>query len=219
MALRLLGLLVILALLLFIPAGRLNWVEAWVFILGYGIFLFIYAAWALTNDPGQLQERSRTGPNVKAWDRAIIAAYNVLLLVLLLVAALDAGRFHWSTVALPLELIAWVGLAAAGALIFWVFATNTYLSRMARIQSDRGQTVVTSGPYRFVRHPMYAGLILMFFCLPLALGSGWGLVPGIAIGLLYFLRTYKEDQMLRHELDGYEAYSHQVRFRLIPGVW
>ena len=218
-ALRLLAILGVLGLLLFVPAGRLNWVEAWVFIVAYGVFLGMYAAWGLSKDSAQLQERCRVGPNVKGWDKAIMAAYAVLLLLTLVVSGLDAGRFHWAPVALPLELAAWIGQAAAGALIFWVVATNTYLSRMARIQEDRGQKVVASGPYRFVRHPMYAGIIVLFVCVPVALGSGWGLVPGVTIGLLYAVRTSKEDQMLRQELAGYEAYAHQVRYRLVPGVW
>jgi protein-S-isoprenylcysteine O-methyltransferase Ste14 len=219
LALRLLAILGVLGLLLFVPAGRLNWVEAWVFIVAYGVFLSAHAIWGLSKDPAQLQERSRVGPNVKGWDKAIMAAYTVLLLVTLVVSGLDAGRFRWAPVALPLEVAAWIGQAAAGALIFWVVATNTYLSRMARIQEDRGQVTVTSGPYRFVRHPMYAGIIVLFVCVPVALGSGWGLVPGIAIGLLYLVRTSKEDQMLRQELAGYEAYARQVRYRLVPGVW
>lgn len=219
LALRLLAILGVLGLLLLAPAGRLNWVEAWLFIVAYGMFLSVYAVWGLAKDPAQLQERIQVGPNVKRWDKAIIAAYTVLLLVTLVVSGLDAGRFRWAPVALPLEVAAWIGQAAAGALIFWVVTTNTYLSRMARIQEDRGQIVVTSGPYRFVRHPMYAGIIVLFVCVPVALGSRWGLVPGIAIGLLFAVRTSKEDQMLRQELAGYEAYAHQVRYRLMPGVW
>jgi protein-S-isoprenylcysteine O-methyltransferase Ste14 len=219
LAFRLLALLGVLGLLLFVPAGRLNWVEAWVFIVVYGLFLCIYAIWSLLKDPGQLQERSQVASNTKGWDKLIMVAYTGLLLITFVVSALDAGRFRWAPVVLPLEIAAWIGQAAAGALIMWVVVTNTYLSRVARIQEDRGQNVVTEGPYRFVRHPMYAGIIVLFVCVPIALGSGWGLVPGVAIGLLFAVRTFKEDQMLRQELAGYEAYAHQVRYKLVPGVW
>lgn len=218
-ALRLLALLGALALLLFLPAGRLDWAEAWVFISVYGVFCLYVAVWGILKDPGQLRERSGTAPNVKGWDRVIMAVYTVLLLAIFVVIGLDAGRFGWAPVALPLEVAGWVGQASAGLLITWVVMTNTYLSRMARIQDDRGQQVVTAGPYRFVRHPMYAGIIVLFVCIPLALGSGWGLVPGVAIGLLFVLRTSKEDRMLQQELAGYEAYARQVRYRLLPGVW
>jgi protein-S-isoprenylcysteine O-methyltransferase Ste14 len=219
LVLRVLAVLFFLGLLLFVPAGRLGWPEAWIFIGAYGLFLGGYAVWSLLKDPAQLAERSRVAQNVKGWDRVIITAYTLLLLVTFVISGLDAGRFHWAPVPLPIEIAAWIGQAAAGGLIFWVVATNTYLSRLARIQGDRGQVVVTSGPYRFVRHPMYAGIIVLFICVPISLGSGWGLLPGIAIGLLFVFRTFKEDQMLRHELAGYEAYAQKVRYRLVPGVW
>jgi protein-S-isoprenylcysteine O-methyltransferase Ste14 len=122
-------------------------------------------------------------------------------------------------VPLPVKGLAWLGLALAGALIFWTLAANTYLSRMARIQEDRGQVVVTAGPYRFVRHPMYSGIILLFIGMPIALGSLWALLPGAVIGALFVLRTAKEDRMLRDELSGYAEYAQRVRYRLVPRVW
>jgi protein-S-isoprenylcysteine O-methyltransferase Ste14 len=219
LAARLLFLLVILGLLLFVPANRLNWVEAWAFILSFGAFLAAYGGWALMKDPAQLRERSQVGPNVKTWDKVILAIYTALLPALLIVSALDAGRFLSAPVPPTVEAAGWIGLAAAGTLIFWVTTVNTYLSRQARIQSDRGQTVIAAGPYRFVRHPMYAGIILLFVCLPLALGSGWGLAPGAAIGILFVLRTHLEDSMLRRELAGYEDYARRVHYRLVPGIW
>jgi protein-S-isoprenylcysteine O-methyltransferase Ste14 len=210
-----------LAALLFVPAGRLDWVEAWALLGAYSLFLALYAWWGLRRDPDQLRERGRArkAENVKPWDKAIMVAYTVLLLLTPVVAGLDAGRFHWSAVSLPAKLLAWLGLAVAGALIFWAITTNTYLSRMARIQEDRGQIVITSGPYRFVRHPMYLGIIILFLGMPVALGSWWTLLPGAAIGLLFVLRTAKEDQMLREELPGYSEYAQRVRYRLLPGVW
>ena len=120
---------------------------------------------------------------------------------------------------LPAKLLAWLGMVLAGALIFWALATNTYLSRMARIQDDRGQVVVTAGPYRFIRHPMYLGVILLFVCMPVALGSGWALLPGAVIGALFVLRTAKEDRMLRDELPGYVEYAERVPYRLVPRIW
>jgi protein-S-isoprenylcysteine O-methyltransferase Ste14 len=103
--------------------------------------------------------------------------------------------------------------------MLWAGATNTYLSRFARIQDDRGHTVVTSGPYGYVRHPMYAGVIVLFLCIPLVLGSWLALLPGAANAVLMVTRARQEDRMLRAELGGYEAYAHRVRYRLLPGVW
>ncbi len=208
-----------LALLLFVPAGRLDWFEAWALIAAYGAFLTLYALWGLMKDPEQLQERGRTAQNVKPWDKVIMAAYTVFLLLTPIVAGLDAGRFRWSAVPPLAKALAWLGLILAGALIFWALTTNTYLSRMARIQDDRGQVVVTAGPYRFVRHPMYVGIILLFVCMPVMLGSWWALLPGAVIGLLFVMRTAKEDRMLRDELPGYVEYAQRVRYRLVPRVW
>jgi protein-S-isoprenylcysteine O-methyltransferase Ste14 len=218
---RLLLVLTVLGGLLFIPAGRLDWWDAWVFVIIYGIFLLTYAFWGVLKDPGQLDERSRThaAKNVKPWDRVILSVYTVFLLALFVVCGLDAGRFRWSQIPIPAKGLAWLGLSCAGAIIFWTLTTNTYLSRVARIQSDRGQVVVTSGPYRRVRHPMYLGIIILFFCSPIALGSWWGLIPGGIICLLFIIRTAKEDHMLMEELSGYKEYTRRVRYRLFPGVW
>jgi protein-S-isoprenylcysteine O-methyltransferase Ste14 len=210
-----------LAALLFISAGRLDWVEAWALLAAYGLFLGLYGAWGFLKDPDQLRERgqARKAENVKPWDKTIITAYTVFLLLTPIVAGLDAGRFSWSTVPLPAKLLAWLGLVLAGALIFWALTTNTYLSRLARIQDDRGQVVVTAGPYRIVRHPMYLGVVILFICMPVALGSWWALLSGAVIVGLFMLRTAKEDQMLRDELPGYAAYMQRVRYRLLPRVW
>lgn len=210
-----------LAVLLFVPAGRLDWVEAWAFIFAYTAFLAFYAWWGLKRDPEQLHERGRAhkADNVKPWDRTILAAYTVLLPLTPIVAGLDAGRYRWSTVPPYVKGLAWLGLFLAGTLVFWALTANTYLSRMARIQDDRGQVAITTGPYRFVRHPMYLGIIVLFLCMPVALGSWWALLPSIVIGFLFVLRTAKEDRMLRDELPGYVEYTRRVRYRLAPGIW
>jgi protein-S-isoprenylcysteine O-methyltransferase Ste14 len=145
----------------------------------------------------------------------VMGAYAGLLLALLLVSALDAGRFGRSAV----RAAAWAAMAAAGAWIYYALATNTYRSRMVRIQDDRGHHVVSRGPYRVMRHPMYAALVVLFPAVPLALGSWWGLIPAAACVGLFVLRTALEDRTLQRELDGYPAYAQRVRYRLIPGLW
>lgn len=210
---------VVLAALLFVPAGTLDWTAAWIFLIGYSAFLILYGVWALRNDPSQLRERSKAGANTKTWDKIIMLFYSLLLVTLFPICALDAGRFHWSPVPVVVEGLGWIGLVFAGGIIFWVMKTNTFASRAARIQENRGQTVVTGGPYRYVRHPMYLGIILLFAGIPLALGSLWGLIPGGLIVLLFVIRTALEDRMLRRELTGYIEYAAKVRSRLLPGVW
>ena len=216
---RLIVVVAVFGLPLFIAAGRLDWLAAWAFLIAFFLFLLAYGLWGVRHDPGQLAERGRVAANVKAWDKVIMGAYTVLLVVMLVVAGLDAGRFGWASPPFLARALGWTGLIAATALIAWTIHENTYLGRMARIQADRGHTVVTSGPYRHVRHPMYGGVIVIFVCLPLALGSGWALIPGGLIGALFVVRTSLEDRMLRTELAGYEEYAERVHYRLLPGIW
>ena len=219
MALRLATQLAIVAALLFLPAGRWNWPEAWAILATYGGFQVLCIVWWLWKDPAQLRERGRVAANVKTWDKVIVMACWPCRLLTLVVAGLDAGRFRWSSVPLLVQALGWSWQTVAASLMLWAGATNTYLSRFARIQHDRGHTVVSSGPYGYVRHPMYAGNIVAFLCIPLALGSWRALLPGAANAVLMVIRARQEDRMLRAELGGYEAYAHRVRYRLLPGVW
>jgi protein-S-isoprenylcysteine O-methyltransferase Ste14 len=138
---------------------------------------------------------------------------------MLVVAALDAGRFRWSEMPLVVQVLGVIGLIPLGLLLFWVTATNSYLSSYARIQQDRGQQVVSTGPYKYVRHPMYAAVIPFIICVALILGSWWALIPGGVIGVLFTIRTVLEDRMLQDELPGYKEYAQRVRYRLLPRVW
>jgi len=216
---QLLILMLILAALLFIPAGRLDWPQAWILIIFLMIYFLLYIQIGIFNDPDQTWERSRKAENVKDWDRLIMGIYSVLLPTVFILAGLDVGRFHWSTVPLVWQIMAWAGLALAGGIILWTVRTNTFLSRYARIQDDRGQQVIASGPYRIIRHPMYLGILILFLCLGPALASWFTLIPGLLIDLLFLIRTSKEDKMLKNELEGYLLYTQEVRFRLIPWIW
>ncbi len=217
--LRLIGLIAFLAAVLFGLAGRVDWLQGWLFILVFAVFLFYYGVWALRSDPGQLEERSQVGQNTKGWDKLILTIYTVLLIAMLVLASLDAGRFRWSPTPVALQLAGWLGLFLAGRLVLWTASTNTFLSRTVRIQEERGQQVITTGPYRWVRHPMYSGVIVIMVCVPLVLGSNWAVIPGVLIGILFVIRTVLEDRTLQKELPGYHDYAEHVRYRLLPGVW
>ncbi|MBN1149339.1 MAG: isoprenylcysteine carboxylmethyltransferase family protein [Anaerolineales bacterium] len=217
--LRILIVLGVMAAILFGSAGRLDWSAAWLLALLYIAFLLVVMGWGLRSAPELLQERSRVAENVKPWDKWINAIYALLLLALLVVAGLDAGRCHWSSMPLPLQAIGFVGFAMASWVIWRTMVENAYASRWARIQEERGQRVVSSGPYRYVRHPMYAAVILLVLCSALALGSYWALIPGGLTAILFVIRTALEDRMLHEELDGYREYASRVRYRLMPGVW
>jgi protein-S-isoprenylcysteine O-methyltransferase Ste14 len=166
-----------------------------------------------------INERGRiNAENTKSWDKVIGVIYLVLMLGGLAVAGLDA-RLGWSQVPLGLKVLGGVAVTVCMGLIFWVMTANTFLSSMVRIQDDRGHTTITSGPYRYVRHPMYAGMLLMFWGIPLLLGSWWGLLLGVLTMILYIVRTALEDKTLQKELPGYIEYTRQTRYRLIPGIW
>ncbi len=129
-------------------------------------------------------------------------------------------RFGWS-----LELPLWLWLAAVAVLILtsafssWAMISNAFFAPTVSIQEDRGHTVVTGGPYRFVRHPAYIGWILGTLATALVLGSLWALVPAVLGGIVFVFRTALEDQTLQAELEGYRAYAAEVKYRLVPGVW
>jgi protein-S-isoprenylcysteine O-methyltransferase Ste14 len=213
------GLIAFIGALMFLIAGRLDWIGAWTFLLFFLAFLLTFAIWGTLTMPKLLEERSKVGGNVKTWDKIIMTLYTVLFFGTFAVAALDAGRFRWSQVPLVLQLIGIMGLFPAGALAWWVMMTNAYASRFVRIQDDRGHQVVTTGPYRYVRHPLYVGVPLLFWCIPLTLESYWALVPGILITILFVIRTALEDRTLQNELPGYAEYAKRVRYRLVPRVW
>ena len=166
-----------------------------------------------------MEERSRTAENVKSWDKAIMGVYTVLLFGMLVAAGLDAGRFGLSDMPVALRVLGWLGLVAAFALVWWVMASNPFLSRMVRIQDERGHVVVTTGPYNYVRHPMYVGTITAMITIPLVLGSFWALIPAVLIDILFVVRTAMEDRTLMEELPGYKEYASRVRYRLFPIIW
>jgi protein-S-isoprenylcysteine O-methyltransferase Ste14 len=175
--------------------------------------------WMKKKSPGLLKERMSTKKDAKSWDKKIIFGYTLCLMIMLAVAGFDAVRFRWSRVPLSLKIAGFLGFIPTFLLAFWAMTQNPYLSDLVRIQKDRDHRVCTRGPYEYVRHPMYVGVILLILCLPLALGSFYALIPGSLIILLFVLRTFLEDKTLQAELPGYKAYADRVRYKLIPGIW
>jgi protein-S-isoprenylcysteine O-methyltransferase Ste14 len=207
---------------LFISAGRLNWVMGWVYF-GVTLALTVVSRVAMFRAaPELLSERARfdEAEGAKSWDRSLVLLVAILLpLVGLIIAGLD-DRLGWSSeLPLWLQIVALI-LVALGTLVgTWAMAVNRFFSAVVRIQKDRGHTVVTGGPYRFVRHPAYIGGLVVAFASAVALESLWALIPAGLTALLYILRTALEDKTLRDELAGYEEYAQRTRYRLVPGVW
>jgi len=204
---------------LFLAAGRIDWPDAWVFLIAYFLTAATAQVWLTRTNPELADERSQWGPNTKAWDKWIVSVNVVLVVALLAVIGLDAGRFGWSDVPGPVRLVALLGFVPAFGLPLLASRANTYLASTVRIQEERGHAVVSAGPYAVIRHPMYAGMILYDLCVPLLLGSWVGLAVGAVMIAMVLVRTALEDRTLQAELPGYDEYARRVRFRLLPGVW
>jgi len=173
----------------------------------------------LPKDPELIAERAETKEDTKNWDRTLTRIAYAPYLSIWAVAGLDM-RFGWSgKFALAIELLALVFVALGYGLVSWAMASNRFFSRGVRIQKDRGHAVATGGPYRFVRHPGYAGTITYSLATPLSLGSLWALIPAGLFACIMAIRTVLEDRTLREELDGYEDYARRVHYRLVPRIW
>jgi len=202
---------------LFLSAGELDWLWAWVYIGIYLVGVSINAALLLRYSPETIAERAEV-KGAKGWDKVISGLGALMYFVFIpLVAGLDT-RFGWTgPVGLALHVTGAVAFALGEALFSWAMLSNAYFSTMVRIQ--KGHVICTTGPYRFVRHPGYDGAILQMLALPLMLGSLWALVPGGLAASLMVVRTVLEDGTLLEELAGYEEYAQRVRYRLLPGLW
>jgi protein-S-isoprenylcysteine O-methyltransferase Ste14 len=205
--------------LLFGAAGTVRWLAGWTFIVCFTAACALLTRWLLVHDPALVEERMRIGANQKRWDKIFLAAIYVLFVAWFVVMPLDAVRFRWSHVPWLVQL-AGVLLTALSFVVFFVtFRENPFLSGVVRIQRERGHAVISTGPYRFVRHPMYAGALLLFVGVPLWLGSLWGVAVGAALSLVMAARAVLEERTLARELEGYDEYRRRVRWRLVPHLW
>jgi protein-S-isoprenylcysteine O-methyltransferase Ste14 len=212
-------LLSIYILVLFLCAGRLDYWQGWLFVAVLGVVVIVSIA-RFSDMADLAAERLKPGPGMKAWDKVFMALYFPLGMGILVVGGLDAGRFGWTT-GIPVWAYPVSVVVYGASMVFtrWAMLTNRWFSSVVRIQTDRNQQVVREGPYRFVRHPGYTGIIVSFISSPIILGSLWALLPAVAVSLLLLVRTALEDRMLWAELPGYADYALTVRYRLLPGIW
>ena len=206
-----------LAVLLFVSAGTVRWPMAWALIV---LFAGVTVATYLLVDPALIAERVRNRRSTETWDNVLLAAMGLAtMLIVPVVAGLDM-RFGWSpSLAWYIQVLALLINIAAWALHIWAMRANAFFAIVVRLQEDRGQTVASGGPYRWIRHPGYAGGIGFSLATPIMLGSLWALIPAIFGAGLLVVRTALEDRLLQERLPGYTAYAEKVRYRLIPGVW
>ena len=163
---------------------------------------------------GSLIQRGQMG-----WDKLLMVPMLAIWLGWLALMGLDAGRYHWSSVPLYAQALGFVLLCLAFYLVWLTLRANSFAAPVIKIQKERGHKVVSTGPYAYVRHPMYAGVLLFILGAPLLLGSWWGLLAGALIIVLIGVRAVLEERMLTAELEGYAEYAERVRYRLVPRVW
>ena len=209
--------------LLILTGGDTRWVEAWVYVILSIVSVIISRVLMAKKHPDLIAERGNYAEksDTKPWDRILAPLVALWLpLVYFVIAGLD-HRFSWTKVPIPgwIITVSWVVMVTGFALATWALVENRFFAAVARIQKDRGQTVVDTGPYRIVRHPGYAGSVLVSLMFPLVLGTLWAYPPVLAALTALVLRTWKEDKMLQEELPGYPEYTRTTRFRLLPGLW
>lgn len=208
--------------LLFTAAGTIKWPSAWIFIclqiipgLGVGF-------WLAKHDPALLKERLSfiIQREQKRWDKFLMVILMVLILLWFPLMALDAERYHLSHVPIALKFISAIMLLLSTYIIYLVFKENSYAAPVVKIQKERGQKIINTGPYHWVRHPMYAGALLFFICTPLLLGSWYGLIFSFIFIMLLAIRAQMEEQVLINELHSqYIEYKNHVRYRFVPFIW
>lgn len=215
---RLIFTILFLLAMFFVPAGTLKWPNAWIYLSLYFIYITIGVFWLKKHNPGLLKERTNRKKISKSWDRIVIVFYLIFISSVIITSGLDF-HFQWSNAPMWAVIAGFIGLIPAVVIISSAVRANAYLSDVVRIQEDRGHQVCTTGPYKYVRHPMYVGIIIMVFMLPLALGSFYALIPAALTTTTFIVRTALEDKTLKMELPGYPEYAQKTRYRLLPGIW
>jgi len=217
-----LGLLVVylvaMAAALFGAAGTFAMPMFWAYLVLFAVLCVGASAAVYLLSPDLVKERVRPGEGEQ--DRVTVRALNLLMFAQLVLAGLDVGRLNWSaTVPFPLQILGLIGFAIGMGLTTWAMLVNRFFSRAVRLQPDRGQQVVTSGPYRLVRHPGYSGGLLLLLSAGFALGSWIAMTPILLMLPLMVRRTLIEESMLANALPGYADYMQRVRSRIVPGIW
>jgi protein-S-isoprenylcysteine O-methyltransferase Ste14 len=208
--------IIITLIILLVSAGIIKWIYAWIYTLA-SVLVIITNAFIFPTE--LISERGRKKENVVKWDKIITGIIIIPWCTVYIIAGLDI-RFGWTP-----ELALWAHITAlstfllGNALVSWAMMANNYFSTKVRIQYDRGHTVSSSGPYRYMRHPGYLGMIIFLLSTPVLLGSIWALIPTLMTVILFIVRTSFEDDTLKNKLEGYKDYAETVKYRLISGIW
>ncbi len=208
--------------IVFLAAGTVNWLWGWLFLLSVAVMLFGQPVLLIPISPVTFIERSGglRQEGGKGWDRLLTTvAGGILPMTSWVLGALNFRHGWQPTPPEFMHIVGGVLVAIGWAVFLWAMVSNAYFSEVVRIQHERGHSVATDGPYKYVRHPGYVGAIVAFLGIPFLLGSYWALIPAVLGMAGYVLRTALEDRTLQDELTGYREYCDRVRYRLIPGLW
>jgi len=212
------GVVLVFAALVFLPAGRLDWTFGWIYVGIVALNVIITWVCLLRWNPVLIERRMRFAKGTKTWDKVWALLYAPVMITVYVVAGIEA-RDDVSS----LPWIAWLlGLAIfvpGSGLLTWSMVVNPFFEKTVRIQTEQGHRVIDTGPYAYVRHPGYAGFVGWILSTPLLLGSAWSTIPALLAVVGLIIRTALEDRTLQAELPGYAEYVARVRFRLLPGVW
>ena len=201
-------------------AGHLRYANAWAMVLFTLSMQMTGLATLAIKNPTLLNERGKgIKEDTKSFDRWFFKLYLPMAYIMMIVAGLDAGRFGWTSVPPPLTILGFVVTFFMYGWAFWAMLTNTHFEMTVRIQEDRDQKVITTGPYAYIRHPGYLTAVTVLMMCPLMLGGLWAYIPASLAALIMIARTALEDKTLHQELKGYPEYAQRVRFRLFPGIW
>jgi protein-S-isoprenylcysteine O-methyltransferase Ste14 len=211
---------VALGVLLFVPAGTLHWPAAWVFLVTSAVIGIGFGWWLAKTDPALFAERMRLmmQKDQPAADKKFMLVFGVTALIWFLAIGFDK-RMHASDIPVGLQALGLVMLLLTTGFIMWVMRENSFAAPVVKVQTERGHRVVSTGPYAWVRHPMYSGTILFFVGVPLLLGSWWGVALSPLFVILFAVRSGIEERALIAGLPGYADYTRRVRYRLVPGLW
>jgi len=205
---------------LFAGAGTLHWGRGLIYLVASLIAIISIDAFVRRRNPVVLEERAKLrGKNTEGFDKALLGILFLTHFAQAVIAGLDAVRFRWSSVPFGAVYAGLLFFTLSSVLVAWTLSINPHAESTVRIQTERDHKVISAGPYKFVRHPMYFGIVLGYIGGPLILGSLWALgLSGVMIAI-FAVRTALEDQALRRDLPGYEEYTKRTRYRLIPGAW
>ena|ERR1035437_1178144 len=211
-------LIIVMALVLFLPAGTFNYWQAWIFLIVFGTSTLAVTLYLMKNDPKLLERRVKAGPvaEKESIQKVIQSLATIAFILIILFPAVDY-RYRWSTVPSFVSIFGDFLVALGLLIVFFVFKENSFTS--GTIEVEANQKVVSTGPYAIVRHPMYAGAFIMLIGVPLALGSLWGLLTIIPLILVIIWRLLDEEKILKKNLLGYLEYQKRVKYRLVPHIW